>query len=135
MSKRKGKAAPKKAPKKKASRRPMQEAAGLAATGGKTVNATIFVYRTSNGNKIRTSPQRIYANPEDQIEWTVVNLVDGSDVPATITWPGEGPWGKEPIEVQGCKCKELGGAPAGRFKYTVSALNAQEDPEIEIPDV
>jgi hypothetical protein len=64
-----------------------------------------------------------------------VNLVDGSDVPTTISWPGQGPWGKEPIEIRGWERKAVGNAPANRYKYVVSALDAQEDPEVEIPDI
>jgi len=137
MSKKKGKAAPKKAPKKKAVSRPAGRrtaALGTTADSGRTVSATIFIYRTNSGNQIRTSPQRLCANPGDRVEWTVVNLVDGSEVPVTITWPNDGPWGKQPIEFKGSDRKALNGAQ-GRFKYVVSALGAQEDPELEIPDV
>ena len=136
MSKKKGKAAPKKASKAKPARRRVARAtAGSVAAGGRTLTATVFIYRTGSGNKIRTSPQRLYANPEDRIEWTVVNLVDGSDVPARITWPDGGPWGKEPIEFRSCERRSLDGAKDGRYKYVVSALDAQEDPEIEIPEM
>ena len=144
MSKKKGKPAakkaPKKAPKKAAARKPVaksRSSARLAGgdAGGRTVSATIFIYRTNSGNKIRTSPQRIFANPGDRIEWSVVNLVDGSDVPVTITWPETGPWGKEPICFSGCDRKAVNSGTQGRFKYVVSALDAQEDPEVEIPDV
>ena len=143
MSKKKGKPAKKgarKAPKKAAARRSAARprAASLAAgdSGGRTVYGTIFIYRTGSGNKIRTTPQRIFANPGDRIEWSVVNMVDGSDVPITITWPESGPWGKEPISFRSCDRKALtAGAGEGRFKYVVSALDAQEDPELEIPDV
>jgi hypothetical protein len=139
MSKKKGKPA-KKAP-KKAVRKPAagsRATAALAAgdSGGRTVYGTIFIYRTGSGNKIRTSPQRIYANPGDRIEWSVVNMVDGSDVPITITWPESGPWGKDPIAFRSSDRKALtAGTAEGRFKYVVSALDAQEDPEVEIPDV
>ena len=143
MSKKKGKPAKKearKAPKKAAARRSAARprAASLAAgdSGGRTVYGTIFIYRTGSGNKIRTTPQRIYANPGDRIEWSVVNMVDGSDVPITITWPESGPWGKEPISFRSSDRKALTAAAGeGRFKYVVSALDAQEDPEVEIPDV
>ena len=138
MSKKKGKAAAKKAPKKKAAKRAAtsRAAANVAGdSGGRTVYATIFIYRTGSGTKIKTSPQRIYANPNDRIEWSVVNMVDGSDVPVTITWPGEGPWGKQPIEFRNSDRKAVDGAAAGRYKYVVSALGAQEDPEVEIPDI
>ena len=141
MSKKKGKAAAKKAPKKGAAKRSAAPRAAASAgktgyaPGGKTVYATIFIYRSGNGTKIKTSPQRIYVNPNDRIEWSVVNTVDGSDVPVTITWPGEGPWGKQPIEFRNFDCKSVDGAAAGRYKYVVSALGAQEDPEVEIPDI
>jgi plastocyanin len=143
MSKKKGKPAKKgarKAPKKAAARRSAARprAAALAAgdSGGRTVYGTIFIYRTGSGNKIRTTPQRIYANPGDRIEWSVVNMVDGSDVPITITWPESGPWGKEPISFRSSDRKALTASTSeGRFKYVVSALDAQEDPEVEIPDV
>ena len=140
MSKKKGKpAAKKKAPKKSAPRKAAasRPAARLAAaeSSGRTVAATIFIYRTGSGNKIRTSPQRLFANPGDRIEWSVVNLVDGSEVPVTITWPNGGPWGKEPLAFRGSDSKAVNGGTQGRFKYVVSALDAQEDPEVEIPDV
>ena len=146
MSKKKGKPArkgaqkaPKKAPKKAAARRTAAEprTASLAAgeSGGRTVTGTIFIYRTASGNKIRTAPQRMFANPGDRIEWSVVNLVDGSDVPVTITWPEGGPWGKEPLAFRSNDRRALSSEAKGRFKYVVSALDAQEDPELEIPDV
>ncbi|MEP6783630.1 MAG: hypothetical protein ABI983_08170 [Acidobacteriota bacterium] len=145
MSKKKGKPAARKVPKKTAPKKATKKSAPqprggarLAAAGaeatGRTLHVTIFLYRTGHGNKIRTSPQRLYANPGDFIEWTVVNLVDGSDVPVTLTWPEPGPWGKEPIEIRGSHRKAFGDAPAGRFKFVVSALDVQEDPEIELPD-
>ena len=145
MSKKKRKAAPKAAPKKasknaskNAYARKRTKRAAMSTTessGGRTVSATIFIYRTSNGNKIRTSPQRLFANPGDRIEWTVVNMVDGTEVPVTITWPDSGPWGKEPIIFRNDDRKEVGASATGRFKYVVSALDAQEDPEVMIPDV
>jgi hypothetical protein len=142
MSKKKGKAAPKKAPKmaakkKPASRsaaRPAGRRAATASTGGnRTVNATIFLFRTGNGIRIRTSPQRLYANVGDRVQWTVVNTVDGTDIPVTVTWPEGGPWGKEPIEVKSFAQRVV--AEAGTAKYVVSAYDAQEDPEVEIPDI
>jgi hypothetical protein len=148
MSKKKGKPAAKQAPKKKgATRRSTKKPAArprssarLQATQsepavtGITAQATIFIFRTSHGNRIRTSPQRIYGGP-GHVEWTVVNMIDGSDVPVTITWPQGGPWGKEPIAIRSWERRSLEGAPAGRYKYVVSALDAQEDPELEIPDI
>ena len=141
MSKKKGKPAPKKAP----MRKPMKKtaarstakgrpSASLTTESGRTIQATIFIFRTGHGNKIRTAPQRLYANPGDRVEWTVVNLVDGSDVPVTITWPDGGPWGKEPVEFRSSDRKSFDTGATGRFKYVVSALDAQEDPEIELPD-
>jgi hypothetical protein len=142
MSKKKGKAVARKAPKKKAARRaPASRASAPRASKtsggdtGRTVNATIFIFRTGNGTKIRTSPQRIYANPNDRIAWSVVNMVDGTDVPVTITWPEQGPWGKQPIEFKSFDRLSVDGAASGRYKYVVSALGAQEDPEVEIPDI
>lgn len=138
MSKKKGKAAPARASKKTAARRRVsgaRTALTAATTGGRTVTATIFIYRTGSGNKIRTSPQRVYANAGDRVEWSVVNLVDGSDVPVTISWPEQSPFGGGPIQFKSSDRVALSAGAEGRFKYVVSALDAQEDPEIEIPDV
>lgn len=145
MSKKKGKPAARKAPKSKAAAKKsaMKKSAAAsrpsrssgAAGSGRTLHASIFLFRTGHGNRIRTSPQRLYANPGDAIEWTVVNLIDGSDCPVTLTWPESGPWGKDPIEVRSWERKSLEGVTAGRYKYVVSALDAQEDPEIDIPDI
>lgn len=138
MSKKKGKAAPARASKKTAARRPAsgaRTAPRAATTGGRTVTATIFIYRTGSGNKIRTSPQRVFANSGDRIEWTVVNLVDGSDVPVTISWPEKSPFGGGSFQFKSSDRQSLSPGASGRFKYVVSALDAQEDPEIEIPDV
>ena len=134
MSKKKGKAAPRRASKKTAARRPAARASA-ASTSGRTVSATIFIYRTGSGNKIRTSPQRVYANPGDRVEWSVVNLVDGSDVPVTISWPEKSPFGGGPIQFKSSDRVALAAGAEGRFKYVVSALDAKEDPEVEIPDV
>ena len=142
MSKKKGKPA-KKAPAKKTAakktakkivRRASRPSARDEVNLARTRSATITIYRTGAGNKIRTAPQRLYANATDHIEWNVINLVDGTDVPVTITWPEGGPWGKEPIELRSWDRKPLRGAAKGRYKYVVSALDAVEDPEIEIPD-
>jgi hypothetical protein len=134
MSKKKGKAAPKTAPKKKAASRQKARATAGAASSGSTRQATIFIYRTGSGNKIRTSPQKLFANPGDRIEWSVVNLVDGSEVPVTISWPDGSPFGGGPITFKSVDRVALE-ASQGRFKYVVSALDAKEDPEIEIPDI
>jgi hypothetical protein len=139
MSKKKGKAAAKKAPKGKTKRSTAAAASGPRLTSvtsaSHTSQVTIFVFRTGAGNKIRTAPQRAYAGP-GSIEWTIVNLVDGSNIPATLSWPGAngGPWGKEPIEIRdGRLNKEIPAGVEGTFKYVVRALDAQEDPEVEIP--
>jgi hypothetical protein len=139
MSKKKGKAAPKRAPKKAAPK--MMAYAGVKARpsksaprGGTTAQITIFLFRTPSGNKIRTAPQRAYAGP-GHVEWTVVNMIDGSDVPVTITWPEGGPWGKEPIAVQSRQRQKAFGIKPGIYKYVVQALDAVEDPEIEFPQM
>jgi hypothetical protein len=114
--------------------RPQLTAPVTAAPSERTSQATIFIFRTANGNRIRTAPQRMYAGP-GHVEWTVVNLIDGSDVPVTITWPEGGPWGKEPIAIRSRERKSVAGVPPGRYKYVVSALDTHEDPEMEIPDI
>ena len=142
MSKKKSKPAKKgakkpskKAPARRAAARPRTASLAGGESGGRTVTGTIFIYRTSSGNKIRTTPQKMFANPGDHVAWSVVNLVDGSDVPVTITWPQGGPWGKEPLAFRSSDRRSLSGTSTGRFKYVVSALDAQEDPELEIPDI
>jgi hypothetical protein len=134
MSKKKAKTA-KKAPKKAATRKAAARTGSrttLAASGGTTSQITIFLFRTGSGNRIRTSPQRAYAGP-GHVEWTVVNLIDGSDVPVTITWPDGGPWGKEPLTVRSRLRESADGVAPGVYKYVVSALDAKEDPEVEFP--
>jgi hypothetical protein len=134
MSKKKAKTA-KKAPKKSAARRPAARTVSrtsLAESTGTTSQITIFLFRTGSGNRIRTSPQRAYAGP-GHVEWTVVNLIDGSDVPVTITWPNGGPWGREPLSVRSHLRESADGVKPGVYKYVVSALDAQEDPEVEFP--
>ena len=136
MSKKKGKPAAKKAPKrksvKKSSATARPSAQLVAAPAGQTSQATIVLFRTAQGNKIRTTPQRAYAGP-GHIEWTVVNLIDGTDVPVTITWPDGGPWGKESIEIRSMVRLNCDNVAPGRYKYVVSAFDAREDPEIEFP--
>jgi hypothetical protein len=135
MSKTKGKAAAKKTSRKAGPpRRTAARTAALAGTG-RTAQATIVIFRTGQGTRIRTAPQRLYAGP-GAIEWTVLNLVDGTNVPVTLTWPNGGPWGNQPIEIRdGMSRISLEGAREGRFKYVVSALGATEDPEVEIPEM
>jgi hypothetical protein len=96
--------------------------------------ATIMIFKTGTGTKIRTSPQRIYANRGDHVEFNIVNMIDDTEVPVTIEFPGGGPWGKEPFEIRNWERKPLGDADHGRFKYTIRALDAEEDPEIELPE-
>jgi hypothetical protein len=134
MSKKKGKAAAK-TTSRKAPRRAAGRTAAAAAGTGRTAQATIVIFRTGQGTRIRTAPQRLYAGP-GAIEWTVLNLVDGTNVPVTLTWPNGGPWGNQPIEIRdGMSRISLEGAKEGRFKYVVSALGATEDPEVEIPEM
>ena len=137
MSKKKGKpakTAPKKKAAKKSAARARPSARLAAAASGRTSQATIVLYRTANGNKIRTTPQRAFAGP-GYIEWTVVNLIDGTDVPVTITWPDGGPWGKEPIEIRSMVRLNCDDVAPGRYKYVVNAFDAREDPEIEFPEI
>jgi hypothetical protein len=148
MSKKKSKPAAKKAPKKaakkavkkKAAKKPAAKArlsaASLAAPERtpRTKTANIFIFKTDKGVKIRTSPQRLYANPGDHVEFNVVNMIDDSEAPVTIEFPGGGPWGKEPFAINSWERKPLLDPSAGRFKFTVRGLGAEEDPELEIPD-
>lgn len=143
MSKKKGKTPPKKAS-KKASNKPVRRAAsaGTARTAsrqgtkdltgrGYTSQITIFLFRTPNGNRIRTAPQRAYAGP-GQIEWTVVNMIDGSDVPVRLTWVGESPF--KPSEFRNRFTDRIPyGVKKGVYKYVVHAFDTKEDPEVEIP--
>ena len=144
MSKKKRMPAVKKAPKKgvkKTARKASNKTASASRRSSRlsveppprqTSQATIFLFKTAQGNRIRTSPQLAFAGP-GHIEWTVVNLIDGSDVPVTLTWPDGGPWGKEPIDVKSFVRLSSDKVPPGRYKYVVSAYDAQEDPEIEFP--
>ena len=137
MSKKKSKPAARKAPKKKAVKKAARRAVRRvldAVPTSRTKTTTIFIFRNAAGvTKIRTSPQRQYANPGDRVEFNVVNMIDDSDVPVTITFAEPGPWGKG-FEFRNWERKHLIDAPLGRFKYTVSAIGAEEDPEIELPD-
>ncbi|HJU43305.1 MAG TPA: hypothetical protein VJ691_10840 [Vicinamibacterales bacterium] len=134
MSKKKGKPAARKAP-KKTSRRAAGARGGtrLASSGTElapTSQVTIFLFKTASGNRIRTAPQRAYAGPGD-IEWTVVNLIDGSDVPVRITWVGQAPF--KPLEFRNRHSEPVPSGVEGVFKYVVHAYDTQEDPEVEIP--
>jgi len=144
MSKKKRMPAVKKSPKKvaKSGKKPTSKAAGASSRSPRlsaepirvpqTSQATIYLFKTSHGNQIRTAPQLAFAGP-GHVEWTVVNLIDGSDVPVTITWPEGGPWGKEPINIKSFVRLNCDKVPPGRYKYVVSAYDAKEDPEIEFP--
>lgn len=135
MSKKKGKAAARKAPKKKAVKKKSGAGSRLVATGGDggtTSQITIFLFKTGSGNKIRTSPQHAYAGP-GHVEWTVVNLIDGTDVPVRLTWPNGSPWGQPELNIRSCNRVSAEGVKPGNYKYVVHALDAQEDPEIEFP--
>ena len=134
MTKRKGKAAARKAPKGKASAarpRATVRTRTAGATGG-TSQITIFLFRTGSGNKIRTAPQRAYAGP-GYVEWTVVNLIDGTDVPVRITWPEGSPFAKESVDVKNWHRESADGVKPGLYKYVVHAYDTMEDPEIEFP--
>mgnify|MGYP006277929727 FL=1 len=148
MSKKKGKA-PKKAVKKVATKKPAKKAAKKAvkrassmresviaiAPSPRTKTVTIFVFESRGVTRIRTSPQRVYANPGDHVEFNVVNMIDDTHPEVTITFPGGGPWGKEPFAIRDWNRKPVdGNAPMGRFKYTIAAMGAIEDPEIELPE-
>ena len=134
MSKKKGKPAARKAPKKAAKKAAARGGLQQSMASGElapTSQVTIFLFRTGSGNKIRTAPQRAYAGPGD-IEWTVVNMIDGSDVPVRLTWSGETPF--KPLEFRNRHTEPIpAGAKPGVYKYVVHAYDTQEDPEVEIP--
>jgi hypothetical protein len=137
MSKKKGKPAPKKAPtrKPKKAAAPARRTARTTASepSSRTSQITIFLFKTASGNRIRTSPQKAYAGP-GHVEWTVVNLIDGSDVPVRITWPQGSPFGRE-LGVRSWLRESVAGVKPGVYKYVVHALDAMEDPELEIPEM
>jgi hypothetical protein len=141
MSKKRGKAVAKPAPKKKktvraaATRRSAAATQTGSATGGGTSQVTITLFRTGAGNRIRTSPQRAFVDLDGHVEWTVVNMIDGTDVPVRITWPDRNPFGTESLEFKGWRRESVLGAKAGTYKYVVHAYDTHEDPELEIPDL
>jgi hypothetical protein len=131
MSKKKGKPAAKKAPKKASKKAAVRNGPRLAAGAtAHTAQVTIFLFRTGSGNKIRTAPQRAYAGP-GTIEWTVVNMIDGSDVPVRLTWANQAPF--KPLEFRSRHAEAVPDGVTGVFKYVVHAYDTQEDPEVEIP--
>jgi hypothetical protein len=132
MTKKKARAAVKKAPKRKATAARTRTTATLAARG-ETSQITIFLFRTGSGNRIRTSPQRAYAGP-GSVEWTVVNLIDGTDVPVRISWPEGSPFARESVDVKNRHRESADGVRPGVYKYVVHAYDTMEDPEIEFPE-
>ena len=134
------KAAVKKAPAKKAAakKKTARTVRALAAVsdvapGKRNNTATIFLYKVDGNYRVRTSPQLISAAP-GYIEWTVVNLASDEEVDVEITWPGDGPWGGDPLRFKGNKRKSLADAKPGRYKYNVTANGYTEDPELEFPE-
>lgn len=122
-----------KAPAKKAARRSVARTLAAEAPGNRTAAATIFLYKTDAGYRVRTSPQLLTAAP-GYIEWTVVNLASDEVVDVDITWPKGGPWGSDPIKIKnGNERKSLATAKPGRYKYNVTANGYTEDPEVEFP--
>lgn len=128
---------------KKVASKPVKKAAKKAVKGvvrrasaqsKRTSAATIFVYDTGGGIRVRTSPQLLTC-AQGFVEWTVVNLTSGPMPDVDITWQAGGPWGGVPIPVRGGNARlSLQGAQAGRFKYNVTCGGYTEDPEIEYPE-
>ena len=131
MTKKKAKAAKKTTPKRKATAVQTRMTA-TAESRGATSQITIFLFRTGSGNRIRTSPQRAYAGP-GFVEWTVVNLIDGSDVPVRISWPEGSPFARESVDIKNWHRESAEGVRPGLYKYVVHAYDTMEDPEIEFP--
>jgi hypothetical protein len=133
----KKKAAKKKTVKRAAGRKPAKKAvrrsALAAAPSERTAAATIFVYDTGQGTRVRTSPQLLTAS-DGWVEWTVVNLTSGPMPDVDITWVDGSPWGGAPIKVCEGNCrKDILNGNKGRFKYNVTCNGYTEDPEIEYP--
>jgi hypothetical protein len=119
---------------KAAARKPAARVSSLAASETKrTAQSTIFIFKTDSGIGVRSSPQYLTGGP-GYIEWTIVNMTGGELVPAVITWPEGGPWGKDPIEIRGHLRRSLSDAAPGHYKYTVTVGDVFEDPEVEIPE-
>jgi hypothetical protein len=139
MSKKKAaKKAAKKAVKKATGKKPAKKAVRASALAAvpsrKTAAATIFVYDTAEGTRVRTSPQLLTAG-DGWIEWTVVNLTSGKMPDVDITWVDGSPWGGAPIKVCEGNCrKEIVNGNKGRFKYNVTCNGFTEDPEVEYPE-
>jgi hypothetical protein len=123
----------KRAPAKRRSAR-KRLADNLPAPTKRTAAATIFVYETGSGTRVRTSPQLLTSGP-GYIEWTVVNLSSDAMPDVDISWPDGSPWGGAPIPIRGGNVrKSLDGAAKGRFKYNVTCNGFTEDPEVEYPE-
>jgi hypothetical protein len=121
-------AARRSAPKRTAARRSV-----AAAPSKKTTAATIFVYDTAEGCRVRTSPQLLTA-PLGYLEWTVVNLTSKPMPDVQISWPDGGPWGDAPISIKGGNIRmNLNEGKGGHYKYNVTCGGYTEDPEIEFP--
>lgn len=150
MSKKKGKA-PKKGVKKvataaknvvkKVAKKAVKRASTVRASvlavapSPRTKTVTIYIFESQGVNRIRTSPQRLYCNPGDHVEFNVVNMIDATHPDVTISFGDGGPWGKEPFTVRDWDRKHvIPGVPMGCFKYTITAMGAIEDPEIEMPE-
>ena len=113
---------------------PAARALQAAAPANRTSTATIFVYDTGAGKRVRTSPQLLTC-PAGYIEWTVVNLTGGPMPDVDITWPNGSPWGGGAIPVRnGNARKSFADAKAGRYKYNVTCEGFTEDPEVEYPE-
>jgi hypothetical protein len=134
------KKAAKKATKKKAGKTAApRKSALLASLPPDPVNraavATIFVYDTAEGVRVRTSPQ-LLSCPPGYVEWTVVNLTSGPMPDVDITWHKGSPWGGSMIPIRGGnERRSLLGGKQGRFKYNVTCKGYTEDPELEYPPV
>jgi hypothetical protein len=100
----------------------------------RTAAATIFIYDSGGGQRVRTSPQLLTCGP-GFIEWTVVNMSSDAMPDVDITWPAGSPWGGAPIKIKNGSARvSLEGARAGRFKYNVTCNGFTEDPEVEYPE-
>jgi hypothetical protein len=147
MSKKKAKKAPKKPAKpaatttrRKAPKAVRRRAAAASPPAANNVSykrtgvATIFVYKTGDEYRVRTSPQLLGCGP-GSIEWTVVNLTSEEMPEVELTWPNGSPWGGRPIPIKGGNARlSLAGAKEGRFKYNVTCNGYTEDPEVQWPE-
>ena len=134
MSKKVKKKVAKKAAKKTVKKAVKGVARRAAAQSKRTSAATIFVYDTGGGIRVRTSPQLLTCG-DGFVEWTVVNLTSGPMPDVDITWKAGSPWGGVPIPVRGGNARlSLQAGQQGRFKYDVTCGGYTEDPELEYPE-